>query len=333
MNSTSYKALFVVEQAQGHFSKSIETLAIENLPQNEVLIKVAYAGLNYKDALSSSGNKGITRQYPHTPGIDAAGTVVTDNTGTYAVGSQVIVTSYDLGMNTAGGFGAYIRVPAAWVVPLPQGLSLEESMIIGTAGFTAALAIHKMQMMGQSPVMGPILVTGSTGGVGSFSVNLLHKLGYQVIASSGKAASHDFLKTLGATEIIDRAAADDQSGRPLLKPKWAGAIDTIGGNTLATAIKACGRNGSVAVCGLVVSPKLDTTVYPFILNGVNLLGVESAETPMELRAALWRKLANEWKPTCLEFIKKIVPLEGVLSEIDAMLAGKTQGRIVVKHDE
>ena len=333
MNSTTYKALFIVEQAQGHFSKSIETLAIENLPQHAVLIKVAYAGLNYKDALSSSGNTGITRTYPHTPGIDAAGTVVADSTGTYAIGSPVIVTSYDLGMNTPGGFGAYIRVPAAWVVPLPEGLTLEESMIIGTAGFTAALAIHKMQLMSQSTEMGSIVVTGATGGVGSFAVNILHNLGYSVIASTGKTASYDFLIELGATEIVDRAAVDDQSGRPLLKPKWAGGIDTIGGNTLATLVKACGRNGSVAVCGLVVSPKLDTTVFPFILNGVNLLGVESAETPMELRLELWRKLANEWKPTCLEFIKKIVSLESVLDEIDAMLASKTQGRIVVKHDE
>lgn len=325
----TFQAYWVEELADGTFKQSIVTRNLADLPDNEVLIKVHYAGLNYKDALSSMGNKGITRQYPHTPGVDASGVVVSDTTGKFKADDKVIVTSYDLGMNTSGGFAEYICVPASWVVALPKGLTLEEAMILGTGGYTAGLALYKMEMCGQLPEMGKILVTGATGGVGSHAVEILAKAGYEVIAVTGKPESAAYLKSLGAREIISRDGANDNSKRALMRPKWAGAIDTIGGNTLATALKACGRNGNVAACGLVLSPKLETTVFPFILNGVNLLGIDSAETPMPIRLAVWERLANSWKSTQLEQICNPIKLKDLQNSINLMLKGKHLGRTVV----
>jgi putative YhdH/YhfP family quinone oxidoreductase len=330
METIEYKAFVSRENEDGSFSRKIESKTTNELPDGEVLIKVSYAALNYKDALSASGHKGITKHYPHVPGVDAVGEVVSCSTSDFKEGEAVIVTSYDFGMNTSGGFQEYIRVPAAWPVKLPKELSMEESMILGTGGFTAALSLYKMEQCGQNPAMGPILVTGASGGVGSMAVSILALNNYEVIAASGKQSAHGYLKELGANTIIDRAEANDQSGRPLLRTKWAGAIDTVGDNTLATCIKACGRNGSVAVCGLVASPELSTTVYPFILNGINLLGIETAETPRPIRLAIWEKLAKEWKPKHLQQIKKIIGLEELDSCIEEMLAGKSKGRIVVK---
>lgn len=325
-----YKAFVVRENADGKFSRGIETKKISDLPQNEVLIKVKYAALNYKDALSASGHKGITREYPHVPGVDAVGVVVSCKTDDFKEGDEVIVTSYDFGMNTSGGFQEYINVPAAWPVKKPEKLSMEESMILGTGGFTAALSLYKMEQNGQNPEMGPILVTGSTGGVGSMAVSILSQNGYEVIAASGKKEAHDYLKSLGATKIISREESNDKSGKPLLRSQWAGAIDTIGDNTLATCIKACGRNGNIAVCGLVASPKLETTVYPFILNGVNLLGIETAETPRNIRLNIWELLANSWKPVQLQEMKRIIKLDSLENEIQQMLEGKSKGRVVVE---
>lgn len=325
-----YKAFVVRENADGKFSRGIETKKISDLPQNEVLIKVKFAALNYKDALSASGHKGITREYPHVPGVDAVGVVVSCKTDDFKEGDEVIVTSYDFGMNTSGGFQEYINVPAAWPVKKPEKLSMEESMVLGTGGFTAALSLYKMEQNGQNPEMGPILVTGSTGGVGSMAVSILSQNGYEVIAASGKKEAHDYLKSLGATKIISREESNDQSGRPLLRSQWAGAIDTVGDNTLATCIKACGRNGNIAVCGLVASPKLETTVYPFILNGVNLLGIETAETPRNIRLKIWELLADSWKPKQLNEMKRIIKLESLENEIQQMLEGKSKGRVVVE---
>lgn len=330
MEAINYKAFVIREQEDGSFSRQIEEKSTQDLPDHEVLIKVHYAALNYKDALSSSGHKGITREFPHVPGVDACGEVVHCKSDKFEKGDKVIVTSYDFGMNTSGGFQEYICVPDSWPVSLPEKMSLEESMIIGTGGFTAALALYKMEQNGQHPSMGKILVTGSTGGVGTMAVNLLGLNGYEVIASTGKSEHHQFLKELGATEIISREEVSDESGRPLLRYKWAGAIDTVGDNTLATCIKACGRNGSIAVCGLVQSPKLQTTVYPFILNGVNVLGIETAETPRNIRVELWRRLANEWKPNCLHAVKDMITLEQLEERIDTMLKGNSKGRTVVK---
>lgn len=329
-SKSTYKSFVVREKEDGNFSRDIEDKALPVLGKDEVIIKVAYAALNYKDALSANGHKGITKEYPHTPGVDAAGVVVQSSNELYLEGDEVIVTSYDFGMNTSGGFQEYIKVPASWPVHLPEGLSLEESMILGTGGFTAALSLYKMEENKQSPKMGPVLVTGSTGGVGSMAVSILAKRGYDVIASTGKESEHQYLKELGATEIISRTDVDDQSGRPLLRYKWAGVIDTVGGNTLATAIKATNRNGNIAVCGLVASPEINTTVYPFILNGVNLLGIETAETPREWRIKIWELLSSEWKPDNLNKIKKIISLDQLNSHIDLMIKGNSKGRVVVK---
>lgn len=324
-----FKALVVRENTDGTFSRKIEDKTIEQLPTGEVVIKVLFAGLNYKDGLSASGHKGITRKYPHTPGIDASGIIESSEDNRFKKGDEVIVTSYDLGMNHDGAFAEYIRVPANWVVKKPENLSFEKSQQFGTAGFTAALALYKMIQGGQKPEMGKIVVTGATGGVGSMAVALLAHAGYQVIASTGKSEK-EYLTSLGATEIQDRSFTSDDSNRPLLRPKWAGAIDTVGGNTLATLLKACDRNGNVATCGLVASPDLSTTVYPFILNGINLLGVESAECPMNLRTELWKKLGNEWNVNLPEDSATYISLEELNPYLDAILEGKTKGRIIVK---
>lgn len=332
MGTHTFKALRITEDEAEKFTRKIIKRNIDDLPEGEVLVKIQYAALNFKDALSSTGNKGVTRNYPHTPGIDGAGIVVESKNASFKEGESVLVTSYDLGMNTDGAFAEYIRVPANWVVPLPSGLELKESMIIGTAGLTAAIGLHKMEMMGQNPSQGPIVVSGATGGVGSMAVGILAKAGYQVIASTGKEDAHAYLKKLGATEIVNREFINDDSSRPLIKPKWAGAIDTVGGNTLATLLKGCKSGGSVASCGLVGSPNLSTTVFPFIINGINLLGLDSANFPMEERQKVWDKLAGSWRLSNLDAIATICKLEELDPYIDQMLKGTTKGRVVVKMD-
>ena len=330
MTSKPFKALRITEHEAEKFSRSIVNRKIEDLPTGDVLIKIHFAALNFKDALSSSGNKGVTRNYPHTPGIDGSGVVVSSESGQFSEGDCVLVTSYDLGMNTDGAFAEYIRVPADWVVPLPEGLNLKEAMIIGTAGLTAGLGVHKLEVMGQTPEQGPIVVTGATGGVGSMAVGILAKAGYEVIASSGKGDSDGYLQRIGATKVVDREYVNDDSSRPLIKPKWAGAIDTVGGNTLATLIKGCKPGGSVAACGLVGSPVLSTTVFPFIINGVNLLGLDSATCPMGLRQQVWDQLAKQWKLAELEEIATFCSLEELDPYIDKMLKGSLKGRVVVE---
>lgn len=322
-----YKAL-VVREHHGSFTKSVESVPMDFLPDNEVLIRVAYAGLNYKDALSAKGHKGVSRKYPHTPGVDASGVVEQSSDKRFAPGDEVIVTSYDLGMNTKGGFAEYISVPADWVVGLPAGLTLKEAMILGTGGYTAALAITKMETNGQRPELGEVVVTGASGGVGSMAVALLKKLGYRVIASSGKTEHYPWLHEIGAKRCVNREEIIDDSDRPLVAPKWAGAIDTVGGKTLASLLKACARNGNVATCGLVGAASLETTVYPFILNGVNLLGVDSAETPYALRASIWKRLSTDLKPDKLSAMSTIVALEEIPGYMDDILGGETVGRIV-----
>ncbi|WP_430895947.1 MULTISPECIES: YhdH/YhfP family quinone oxidoreductase [unclassified Paraflavitalea] len=330
-----FRALMIQENAGSipAFVREIKERNLEDLPKGEVLIKVLYSSLNYKDALSASGNKGITKVYPHTPGIDAAGIVELSTHSDFISGDEVIVTGYDLGMNTAGGYGEYIRVPAQWVVHNPNGLSLQDSMVLGTAGITAAIGLFKMRSLGFSPNQGTVVVTGSTGGVGSMAVALLSKLGYAVKAVSGKENAAEYLHFLGAKEIAPRSFVDDSSGKALIKPKWAGAFDTVGGNVLATLLKGCGLEGVVVSTGLVQSPELKTTVFPFILNGVSLLGVGSAETPHETKEQLWQLLAGEWNISDkFQAISKVVSLEE-LSDIyiDKILRGEIMGRVVVKH--
>lgn len=328
----SFKAIRIKENSEGTFERAVTLMDIEDLPQGELLIRVQYSALNYKDALSATGNKGITKKYPHTPGIDATGIVELSRNENFAVNDEVVVTGYDLGMNTSGGFSEFIRIPANWALPKPKEYTSQECMTIGTAGCTAAMALHKMEQLGQTPAMGPIVVTGATGGVGSLAVSILSRAGYQVIAITGKTDAREYLEHLGATRIEARAFVDDQSGRPLLRPQWAGAIDTVGGNTLATLLKGCQPDGCVVSTGLVGSPQLATTVYPFVLNGVSLAGVGSAETPLATKRLIWQKLANEWNiKDKLVVIAKEVSLEDLNNTyIDAILEGKIIGRIVVR---
>ena len=257
-----FKALMIEEHADKQFSAALVQRDISDLPEGDVLVQVQFSSLNFKDALSASGNKGVTRNYPHTPGIDAAGIVIESNAGQFAIGAEVIVCGYDLGMNTSGGFGQYIRVPAEWVIARPEGLGLREAMILGTAGFTATICIEKLIANGVVPDSGEILVTGATGGVGIVAVALLSQLGYSVVASTGKAEQCEFLQSIGAERVIDRQELSEESSRPLLKEQWAGAIDVVGGATLFNVVKSLNYDGSVACCGLVgFFPK--PRIYPY----------------------------------------------------------------------
>ena len=329
MENTHFKALQISESADKQYIRSIIQRQISDLPAGEVLVRVHYSALNYKDALSSVGNKGVTRNYPHTPGIDAAGIVEASESSDFEVGDKVIVTSYDLGMNTSGGLAEYIRVPARWVVPLPTGLSMREAMINGTAGFTAALCVNALINNGLSIEKGKVLVTGSTGGVGILAVAMLKKLGFKVTAVTGKPEAHEFLSRVGASEILSREEMDDKSGRPMLKSVYAGVVDTVGGNILATALKSLTYGGAAAICGLVASPDLPTSVLPFILRGNSLFGIDSAECPMTLRKEIWQKLANDYKPADLEMLATEITLEEVTEKLDLMLKGGAMGKYLV----
>ena len=329
MNDNKFKAMLVSVINEKEFQREIITRQVQDLPKGDILINVKYSSLNYKDALSATGNKGVTRSYPHTPGIDAAGVVVESNNDTLKVGDKVIVTGYDLGMNTSGGYGEYIRVPAEWVIRLPENLSLRESMIFGTAGFTAALSVYKLVNSGVIPKGGDILVTGATGGVGSIAISILNRIGYNVIAATGKTDEKEMLFGLGAKEIVDREEIDDKSERALSKGRWAGVIDTVGGNILATAIKSTNYGGSVTCCGNVASHEFSTSVYPFILRGITLFGIDSVQCPMDIRLKIWNALASDWKPNNLNDNVDEVSLEGLSTKIDMILAGKHKGRTIV----
>src|SRR5919106_1457306 len=325
----NFKAMVVSETAEKTFVREIKQKALSDLPAGELIIEVKYSSLNYKDALSATGNKGVTKKYPHTPGIDAAGVVVDSTTQSFAVGDQVIVTGFDLGMNTSGGFGQYISVPSSWPVKLLQGLSLKDTMGNGTAGLTAALCIIRLMASGLSKDSGEVLVTGATGGVGSVAVAILAKLGFNVVASTGKTNEKDFLTGLGATAIISRDEANDTSGRPLQKGRWAGAVDTVGGNILTTALKSAKYGGLVAACGNTMSADLAVSVYPFILRGVSLLGVDSVEVPMGTRQRVWQKLASDWKLDLSGELISECSLEELSPKIDQILKGDIRGRVVV----
>jgi acrylyl-CoA reductase (NADPH) len=320
----TFKA-FQIEEQSGSFVGHIVEKSLESLPAGEVTIRVQYSALNYKDALSASGNRGVTKQYPHTPGIDAAGIITESTNERFKVGDAVLVTSYDLGMNTSGGFAEYIRVPADWVVALPQGLSAREAMMLGTAGLTAAMAVEALETFG---LQSPVLVTGASGGVGSIAVALLKHLGYRVIASTGSESAHTMLSAIGAEQIVARQDLAGVSERPVLKPLYGGAVDTVGGSTLVTILKSLLPGSSVAACGLVGGVDLPLTVYPFILRGVNLLGIDSQSYPMIKREKLWQKLAKEWK-TNLEPLTTEITLADINASLEAIVSGKTQGHILV----
>ena len=328
MENKIFNAFVVEESDEKTFAGHVRKRSLTDLPEGEVTIRVNYSSLNYKDALSATGNRGVTKTYPHTPGIDAAGYIEESSIGRFKTGDPVICTSYDLGMNTPGGFGQVIRVPADWIVKLPSGLTLRESMIFGTAGFTAGLSVRKLTAS-VKPEQGPVLVTGATGGVGSIAVAILAKLGYSVTAVSGKTDAEVFLRSMGVREIISREAFSKDSSSPLLRPVWAGAIDTVGGEFLATAIKSTMPLGVVTCCGNAASPQLPITVFPFILRGVTLAGVNSQSCPMPIRKEVWGKLADEWKFDRLEDICTEISLEALSEKVPLILKGQLKGRTVV----
>ncbi|HEX4071030.1 MAG TPA: acryloyl-CoA reductase, partial [Planctomycetaceae bacterium] len=302
---------------------------VADLPDGEVLIRVQFSSLNYKDALAATGRPGVARKFPHIPGIDAAGEVAETAVPQFQPGQKVLVTGYDLGAGRWGGWGEYVRVPAEWVIPLPEGLSLVDSMRLGTAGFTAALSVDAIKRHEIAPGSGEIVVTGATGGVGCLAVRILAKLGYAVVAVTGKASRHAWLKELGAKRVIGRADVDVKGGNPLLKAVWAGAVDTVGGNTLATILRTTEIGGCVTACGLVGGIDLQTTVFPFILRGVTLSGIDTGWTRREKRLETWRRLASEWKPEGLAALSQTVELPQVDAPVKRILAGEIVGRTVV----
>ncbi|MBT3427780.1 MAG: YhdH/YhfP family quinone oxidoreductase [Gammaproteobacteria bacterium] len=325
---SSFQSFWVEKNAEG-VKHSIIQRDLEDLPAGEVLIEVHYSSLNYKDALSANGSPGVTKSYPHAPGIDAAGVVVESSVSEFSVADKVIVIGFDLGMNTSGGFGQYIRVPAAWITPLPEGLSLRQSMVIGTAGLTASLCVEKLLQQGASPEQGPVLVSGATGGVGSVAVSLLSKLGFPVLASTGKPDKVKYLESLGAQSVLPRSELEEANKRPMAAPIYANAIDTVGGEILTNIIKSLDYQGSVAICGLVASPVFSTTVLPFILRGVNVLGIDSVELPVLDKTRNWNRLAAEWSLPNLEEMAIDINLAGLSAAIADILAAKVAGRVVV----
>jgi putative YhdH/YhfP family quinone oxidoreductase len=322
---------YVVRQEDNQTRGGVETLRTEQLPTGEVTIAVEYSSLNYKDALAATGQGGIVRTYPHIPGIDVAGTVVVSQVADMAVGERVLVTGYDLGVGTYGGYAEYVRVPASWVVKIPQTLSNFEAMALGTAGFTAALCLLAMERNGTQPGQAAILVTGATGGVGSVAVNILAQQGYTVAASTGKADQHDYLRQLGASQILSREAVSltDARPRPLLRGTWAGAVDTVGGSTLSYLMRTTNYGGNIALCGLVGGHDFAGTVIPFLLRGINLLGIDSAMCPMAYRQAIWQRLATDLKPRNLRDMAQVITLSDLPEAIANILQGKVKGRLLV----
>jgi acrylyl-CoA reductase (NADPH) len=326
----SFRCFIVRKQVDGSFASAIEHCSLSDLPDGEVLINVEFSSLNYKDALSATGHPGVSKNFPHVPGIDAAGTVVDSRVPKFQPGDPVIVTGFGFGASRWGGYAEYARVPAEWIVPLPAGLTLRESMIYGTAGFTAGMSLEVLEHHGIEPATGPVLVTGASGGVGTMAIALLAKAGYQVHAVTGKPSAHELLRALGAVGFLTREEADDRSGSPLLKAQWSAVVDTVGGNILSTALRSTGPFGCVTACGLTAGIKLPITVYPFILRGVTLAGIESGFYPLPKRESLWKKLAGPWKRSDLELLATTVALDGLTDRMQAILAGQITGRVVVK---
>ena len=322
---------YYVEENEGVFSASISRLELEKPADGFVQIKVSHSSLNYKDALSASGNKGVTRNYPFVPGIDAAGTITDANSSQFSEGDEVIVTGYDMGMNTPGGFGEFINVPATWVVKKPNNLTHLESMSIGTAGLTAAASVLKIHESSKESDL-PVLVSGATGGVGSISVMLMSKVGKEVSALTGKSDSVDFLKSIGAKNIIMRNEYLEAPAKAMERPLFSSAIDTVGGKILSKMLAQISPHGVVACCGNVAGIEVNTTVFPFILRGISLCGIDSAESPLDFKTSIWEKFANEWKLD-LSTSTKIITKQNLQQEIDLILQGGQEGRVVISHEE
>ncbi|MDW7616783.1 acryloyl-CoA reductase [Peribacillus simplex] len=321
----------VVNKQDDRFSVNIQQLSLDDLPQGEVLIRVHYSGVNYKDSLASIPNGNIVSSYPIVPGIDMAGIVVSSEDSRFQEGDEVIATSYGIGVSQSGGYSQFARVPADWIVPLPDGLTLKEVMIIGTAGFTAALSVLRLEENNLTPDQGSVLVTGATGGVGSFAVSILAKLGYSVEASTGKESEHGYLKEIGATTIVSREDVYDGKLRALGKQKWSGAVDPVGGEPLASVLSQIKYGGSVAVSGLTAGTSLPATVFPFILRGVNLLGVDSVNCPMDTRLQVWHRLATDFKLAHLEqLVQQEITIKELPDILPTLLKGEARGRTIVK---
>ncbi|PWG81351.1 YhdH/YhfP family quinone oxidoreductase [Pararcticibacter amylolyticus] len=327
-----FKGYRVVQDGD-RFYGEISELTTDSLKAGEVLIKVAYSSLNYKDALSASGNKGVTKNYPHVPGIDAAGVVVFCGDGTFSTGQEVIVTGFDLGMNTWGGFAEYVRVPSSWVIELPHALSLKEAMCFGTAGLTAGLSVHKILSSAILAKGESIAVSGVSGGVGSIAASILLKLGYQVTGISG-GKNDDFLhNVIGLEQIISREDFINTYNTKALSPqRFAAGVDAVGGEILSGMIKSLAYNGIVSCCGNVSGHGLDTSIYPFILRGVQLSGIDSVNASVGLRKIIWEMLSSEWKPDNLQELCEEISLEQLPEKLHLMLSGGARGRYVLKHD-
>ena len=322
---------FVVHKTEeGKFVSGIEQINVPEIGENEVLIKASYSSLNFKDALSSIGNPGVTRSFPHVTGIDVAGIVEESNSADFAKGDEVLVTGYDMGMNSDGGHQSFVKVPSAWVVKKPSDISDKEIMTYGTAGLTAGLSVNELLNNGVTPESGEILVTGATGGVGSIAVSILSKLGFDVVAISGKEEKIPFLKELGVKEVILRKDFDVENKKPMGRERYAGVVDTVGGNILAEALKTIKYDGVATCCGLNSSFELKTNVFPFILRGVRLIGIDSVECKIEKKLAVWNKLANEFKIDTLNDLTNEIKLKDLPEAYKALLDGKAVGRYLVK---
>jgi len=330
-SDTLFRAFRVEQDATGSRSH-IALRRLDQLPAGEVLIRARFSSVNYKDALAGTGRGKVIRQFPLTCGIDLSGEVVASEHPGFSPGQPVLVTGYGLGVSHDGGYAGDVRAPADWVIPLPDGLDLFQAMVLGTAGFTAALALHRMQCLGQRPEQGPVLVTGASGGVGSIAVNLFHGLGYEVVAMSGKPEQADWLRSLGAAEIVGRDAVPKQP-RPLESAQWGGVVDNAGGPVLAALLPRVRPGGNLASIGLAAGVELHTTVMPFLIRGVSLIGINSVDCEGDLRRELWSRLGGAWRPAGLDRIAtRTVPLDDLPLVFDEMLAGRTHGRIVVALD-
>lgn len=324
-----FTALLAQESPDGNVVAAPTEIALSDLPPGDVLIEVQYSSLNYKDALAAGGHSGVVKSLPHVPGIDCAGTVAESSDPAWQVGDAVLVTGYGLGAAQWGGYSQYVRVPGDWVVAMPPGLDARRAMTIGTAGFTAAQCITAIVQRDIEPASGPVVVTGATGGVGSWSVAILAKLGYQVTAVSGKADQADMLRALGASDVVGRDVVHDSSDRPLLAAKWAAAVDTTGGVPLATIVRSLQHRGCVAACGLVAGVDLPLTVHPFILRGVTLAGIDSAKCPHAMRLAMWNQLAGDWQVELPSDFVTEITLADVPDRVKQILAGNVIGRTLV----
>lgn len=326
----SFTALLVTESAPDQFTHAMAQRDLSDLPGHDTLIRVKWSSLNFKDALSFSGNKGITRSYPHTPGVDAAGVI--EESPAFEKGTEVMVVGFDLGMNTSGGLAEFIRVPAEWVIPVPAGLSLRECMILGTAGFTAAQCLFRLQQNGLTPQAGEVVVSGATGGVGSVAVALLARAGFKVVASSRSPEQATWLLDIGATYLLPATELTEDSGKPMLKGRWAGAVETVGGKTLEVLTRSMQHRGVLTCCGMITGSELHTNVFPFILRGLSLIGIDSAECPMPMKKEIWAKLAADWKlqPDILDLIATEIPLSEAATALADMKNGHSRGRTVVR---